>query len=345
MASTHPSMAPMACDGVVITAPGGPEVLQWRSGMPLPGLGTEEVLIDVAFAGVNRHDCNQRRRGPTAAHSDVPGLEVSGIVRAVGARVTQFQAGDAVCALADGGGYATRAIAPAALTFKVEAPLSLALAAALPEAMFTAWHNFFRVAALRPGETVLIHGGTSGVGSFAIQLLRCFGHAVFATCGTDGKAAQALALGATHAINYRTQDFAEQVLGITGGRGVDVILDMAGAMHSVRNVEALAHRGRLVHLSPGAGADFVAPLRTIMAKEARITGSLLRPLPLEEKAAIAAKLRQAVMPLIGAGRITPWVQETFALQRASDAHARLESGQAMGKIVLAAQAGPQPQPL
>lgn len=327
-------MALTTCDGIVISAPGGPEVLHWTERMPLPEFAADEVLIDVAYAGVNRHDCNQRRRGPTPAHSDVPGLEVSGVVRAIGARATQFQVGETVCALIDGGGYATRVIAPAALTFKVESPLNLRLASALPEAMFTVWHNIFRVAALSPGESVLIHGGTSGVGSFAIQLLRCFGHLVFATCGTDEKVAQALALGATHAINYRSQDFANQVLEITGGQGVDVILDMAGAAHSVRNVEALARRGRLVHLSPGVGADFVAPLRTILAKEAKITGSLLRPLPLEEKAVIAGELRKFVMPLINTGRIAPWVQETFTLQRVAEAHDRLESGQAMGKIVL-----------
>lgn len=327
----------MVCDGIVISAPGGPDVLRWVEGMPLAGIAADEVLIDVAFSGVNRHDCNQRRRGPTPAHSDVPGLEVSGIVHAVGSRVMQFKVGDRVCALVDGGGYATKAVAPAALTFKVEAPLTLDLAAALPEAMFTAWHNFFRVAALGPGETVLIHGGTSGVGSFAIQLLRCFGHTIFATCGTDEKAAQAVALGASCAINYRTQDFAAEVLAATNGKGVNVILDMAGAVHSARNVQALARKGRLVHLSPGGGADFVAPLRDILAKEAKITGSLLRPLPSEEKVIIANDLRSFVMPLINAGRIAPWVQEVLPLRRASCAHARLESGEAMGKIVLEGQ--------
>ncbi|HYP70298.1 MAG TPA: NAD(P)H-quinone oxidoreductase [Variovorax sp.] len=331
MPATHEAST---CEGIVISAAGGPEVLRWVDAMPLPELAADEVLIDVAFSGVNRHDCNQRRRGPTPAHSDVPGLEVSGVVHAVGARVTQFKVGDEVCALVDGGGYATKAVAQASLTFKVKAPLTLRLAAALPEAMFTTWHNFFGVAQLGPGETVLIHGGTSGVGSFAIQLLRCFGHSVFVTCGSDEKGVQALALGATRAINYRTQDFAEEVLSATGGKGVDVILDMAGAAHSARNVHALARRGRLVHLSPGDGVDFVAPLRTILAKEARITGSLLRPLPPEEKAAIAASLRKHVLPLIDAGHLAPWVQEVVPLRAAADAHARLESGNAMGKIVL-----------
>ena len=316
--STVPTAA--TCDGIVISAPGGPEVLRWSGNMPLPELGPDDLLIDVAFSGVNRHDCNQRRRGPTPAHSDVPGLEVSGVVLTAGLHVRQFKPGDAVCALVDGGGYATRAVAPAALAFKVESPLSLKLAAALPEAMFTVWHNLFRVAALKPGESVLIHGGTSGVGSFAIQLLRCFGHPVLVTCGSDEKATKALSLGATHAINYRTQDFADLVLEFTAGQGVDVILDMAGGAHSRRNIDALAHRGRLVHLSPGNGAEFAAPLRGILAKEAKVTGSLLRPLPMEEKTIIAKDLRKKVMPLIGAGLVTPCVEATFPLSLASEAH-------------------------
>lgn len=328
------------CSGMVISAAGGPEVLQWRETLELPALREHEVLIETRFAGVNRHDCNQRRRGPTPAHSDIPGLEVSGFVRAVGQQVHDLRVGDAVCALTDGGGYATCAIAPASLTFQVHAPLDLKTAAALPEAMFTAWHNFFNVAHLRPAETVLIHGGTSGVGSFAIQLLRALGHRVYVTCGTDAKVDEAIALGATHAINYRSQDFAKEILNLTEGRGVDVILDMAGAAHSVQNVEALAHRGRLVHLSPGDGVDFVAPLRTILAKEAKITGSLLRPLPLHEKALVAVLLRQVVMPLVEAGVVKPWVKETFLLKDAASAHQRLESGQAMGKIVLEVETRP-----
>ena len=323
-----------ACGGVVISAAGGPDVLHWRPGLALPALGQDELLIRVAYAGVNRHDCNQRRRGPTPAHSDVPGLEVSGFVCATGSRVTQFQTGDAVCALVDGGGYATHAIAPAALAFKIEAPLDLKSAAALPEAMFTVWYNFFGVASLGPGESVLIHGGTSGVGSLAIQLLHALGHPVHVTCGSDDKAAAALQLGARVAINYRSHDFVQEILRATEGRGVDVILDMAGATHSARNVQALARRGRLVHLSPGDGAEFCAPLRTIMAKEARITGSLLRPLPLGEKSLIAEKLRHVVIPLIHEGKVRAWVQETYPLQRAGAAHERLESGQSMGKIVL-----------
>lgn len=333
--SMTPLPSPTAsCQAIVITAAGGPEVLQWRPHMPLPALGDDEVLIEVAYAGVNRHDCNQRRRGPTPLHSDVPGLEVSGTVQALGRRVQDVRVGDRVCALVDGGGYASHAIAAAALVMQVEDPLDLKAAAALPEALFTVWHNFFGVADLGPGQSVLIHGGTSGVGSIAIQLLRALGHPVYATCGSDSKAQAARQLGANLAINYRTQDFVREVLEATGQHGVDVILDMAGGAHAARNVEALARRGRLVHLSPGNGDAFCAPLRSIMAKEARITGSLLRPLPLGEKALIAQQLRRVVVPLLRSGRLRPWVQEAFPLRDAAAAHARLESGASMGKIVL-----------
>lgn len=328
----------LRADAIVITAPGGPEVLQWTEGLPLAEPAPDEVLIDVAFAGVNRHDCNQRRRGPTPAHSDVPGLEVSGTVRWAGARAGGLRVGDPVCALVDGGGYATRVVAPSALTFAVPAGLDLQAAAALPEALFTVWHNFFGVAALGADDTVLIHGGTSGVGSLAIQLLRCLGHRVAVTCGTDAKAAEARALGAEAAFNYRTQDWAQAAIDWTHGRGVDVVLDMAGAAHSARNVQVLARRGRLVHLSPGDGADFVAPLRPILAKELRITGSLLRPLPLAEKALVAERLRAVALPLVAAGRVCPWVSQVFGLVQAAQAHAHLESGQAMGKLVLAVTA-------
>lgn len=303
------------CDGIVIARAGGPEVLQWTGSMPLAEVGPDDLLIDVAFAGVNRHDCNQRRRGPAPAHCDVPGLEASGIVKAAGARVRGFAAGERVCALVDGGGYATRAVAPAALAFKVEAPLDLRSAAALPEALFTVWHNFFGLADLGPGESVLIHGGTSGVGSLAIQLLGALGHPVHVTCGSDEKCAGAMDLGARSAINYRTQDFVQEVQRATLGAGADVILDMAGSAHCARNVEALAWRGRLVHLSPGDGAEFRAPLRSIMAKEARITGSLLRPVPLPRKSLIAEQLRRVAMPLVHSRKSAPGCRRHLRCKR------------------------------
>lgn len=327
---------PTHCSAIRITAPGGPQVLQMRDGVALPELGDDELLIEVAFAGVNRHDCNQRRRGPTPAHSDTPGLEVSGIVRAAGRRVQAFKVGDAVCALVDGGGYATHVVAPAALAFPVMGALDMKAAAALPEAMFTTWHNFFGVASLGPGESVLVHGGTSGVGSFAVQLLSLLGHPVYATCGSEEKMAHAMRLGARAVFNYKTQDFAQEIRRETQGQGVDVILDVAAGEHLRSNLEALAWRGRIVHLSPGNDAVLEVPLRTLMAKEAKVTGSLLRPLPLALKALVAQRLRRVVMPLVYEGKVQVWVTQCLPLQRAAQAHELLESGASMGKTVLQA---------
>lgn len=327
------NILPDTMQAVFISAAGGPEVLQLRH-VSVPVARDDELLIQVHFAGVNRHDCNQRRRGPVPAHSDVPGLEVAGVVCAVGSKVNGFSPGDRVCALTDGGGYAEYAVAPAGHAFHLDEAISLQQGAALPEALFTVWHNFFNVACLAAGETVLIHGGTSGVGSMATQLLGQLGHAVYVTCGTDEKCATAQVLGARAAINYRTEDFATQLEELTGGRGVDVILDMAGGRYGAQNVRALAHRGRLVHLSPGDGADFIAPLRAIMAKEARVTGSLLRPLPEHEKTAIARNLRKVVWPLIEAGAVKPVIQRVLPLRQAALAHECMESGELAGKIVL-----------
>lgn len=321
---------------VVISAAGGPDVLQLRNvDMPVPR--DDELLIEVAFAGVNRHDCNQRQRGPTTTQSNIPGLEVSGTVAAVGGRVRGFTPGRKVCALTDGGGYAQFACAPAAHAFELPEGLDLGNAAALPEAMFTVWHNFFGVAALGAGESVLLHGGTSGVGSLAIQVLRRLGHPVYATCGSDEKCSTARRLGAMAAINYRSQAFEAEILRLTGGRGVDVILDMAGAQYAARNIEALARRGRLVHLAPGDGADFSAPLRAIMAKEAKITGSLLRPLPTEEKTLVAVALHRVVWPMVAAGDVRPLIDGVLPLEQAGEAHRQLESGAVAGKLLLDAR--------
>lgn len=319
-----------------ITAAGGPEVLLPETA-PVPQPREGEVLIAVKAAGVNRHDCNQRRRGPSPEHSDVPGLEVAGVVVAVGHGVATGWMGQAVCALTDGGGYATFAIAQAAQTLPVPDGLSWTEAAALPEAAFTVWHNFFGVARLGAGESVLIHGGTSGVGTLAIQVLTALGHPVYATCGSPGKAAAARRLGAREAIDYRREDFVGVLRERTGGRGVDVILDMSGGQHSAANVDVLARRGRIVHLSPGSGAVFQAPLRALMAKEAIVTGSLLRPLPDAEKAAIAERLRAVVWPLIHSRRVQPVVHGTLPLSDAAQAHRVMEAGEHIGKIVLVAE--------
>ena len=318
---------------MVITAAGGPEVLQ-PTPRPVPSPSNGELLIRVHAAGINRHDVNQRRRGPSTGHSDVPGLEVAGVVAGVGAKLAGWTPGDRVCALTDGGGYGEYVVTPAALCFRIPGELTDVLAAALPEALFTVWFNFFTVAGLAPAESVLIHGGTSGVGSIAIQLLSALGHPVFATCGSDDKVLLARKLGARDAFNYRSDTFAAGVRAATDGRGVDVILDMSGGRHSLRSLESLAYRGRIVHLSPGDGADFSAPLRLIMAKEARITGSLLRPLALTEKTRIAGELRQRVWPTLGNGRIAPLIRRVLPLRQAAEAHALMEAVDHAGKLIL-----------
>ena len=318
---------------MVITAAGGPEVLQSRQ-RPVPTPADHELLIRLHAAGINRHDVNQRRRGPGTTHSDVPGLEVAGVVAGVGGKLSGWTIGERVCALTDGGGYAEYAVAPAALAFRIPERLTDVVAAALPEALFTAWFNFFKVANLGPGESVLLHGGTSGVGTIAIQLLSGLGHPVFATCGSDDKLALAKSLGAREAFNYRSDTFAPGVRAATHGRGVDVILDMSGGRHSLRSLESLAYRGRIVHLSPGDGADFSVPLRLIMAKEAKITGSLLRPLALTDKTVIADELRQRIWPTIDSGKIQPLVHRVLPLRRAAEAHGIMEAADHAGKLIL-----------
>lgn len=282
---------------VVISAAGGPDVLHLQQ-CDVPKPTAYEVLIRVKAAGVNRHDCNQRTRGPTTAHSNVPGLEVAGVVEAIGNQVSHVAVGEQVCALVDGGGYAHFAIAHENLVLPIPGGLDLISAASMPEAAFTTWYNFFCVAALQPGEAVLIHGGTSGVGVFATQLLSAFGYPVFVTCGSDEKCTAALALGASAAINYRREAF-DSTTTRRLGREIDVVLDMSGGAHTAASLDALAYRGRIVHLSPGRNAEFNAPLAAIMRKEARITGSLMRPLPLDEKTIVARALREHVWPLIG----------------------------------------------
>lgn len=330
-----PHTVPAQQTGILISAAGGPEVLLPAT-LPVPACGPGEVLIRVACAGVNRHDINQRRRGPDPSHRPVPGLEVSGVVVRTGAQVAGVAAGDEVCALVDGGGYAQYALADAGQVLPVPAAMSLRDAAALPEALFTTVHNFFNVARLAPGESVLIHGGTSGVGTLAIQLLSWLGHRVYTTCGSDAKCAMAEALGAAQAFNYRETAFEQAVLAATGGRGVDVILDMAGPDYGRRNVAALARRGRVVHLAPGGNADIALPLRELMRKEAVVTGSLLRPLPDAEKAEIARWLLARAWPVLGT-RIRPQIALRLPLAQAGEAHAALERGDLAGKILLDVQ--------
>lgn len=298
---------------------------------PVPGPG--QMLIAVAAAGVNRHDCNQRQAGAHHDGTPVPGLEVAGTVAACGAEVEGWPAGTPVMALVQGGGYAGYALAEAALALPVPDGLSLDQAAGLPEALFTAWWNFFGLMRLIPGEVVLIHGGTSGVGHIAIQALSALGYRVIATCGSDDKLLAARRFGAFAAISYRAEDLAGQVLAATDGAGVDALLDMSAGAHLEADMQMMAPGGRIAHLSPGRGAVLAVPLRTLMARRIAITGSLLRPLPLALKAGVAAMLRRDAVPLLGRS-VRPHIAATFPLDQAAQAHAMMEAGRHIGKILL-----------
>ncbi len=321
---------------IEITEPGGPEVLKPATRpMPLPGAG--DVLIEVAAAGVNRPDVLQRQGGypPPPGASDIPGLEVAGRIVAIGLGVHRFAVGDAVCALVTGGGYASYCVAPEGQCLPVPKGLSLIEAAALPETIFTVWHNLFERGRLRSGEAVLIHGGTSGIGTIALQLAREFGaRQIFATAGSGDKALACEKLGATRGINYRRDDFVQVVKELTGKRGVDVILDMVGGDYIQRNISALAVDGRLVNIAFLRGAQADINLMPVMLKRLTLTGSTLRARSVEEKSAIAASLSREVWPLLDAGRIKPVIYQSFPLAEAADAHRLMEGSEHIGKIVL-----------
>ena len=323
---------------VEISQPGGPEVLKpVERPDPVPGPG--EVLIRVAAAGVNRPDVLQRRGAypPPPGASDLPGLEVAGTIAAAGAGVEGWRIGDAVCALVSGGGYATMCVAPAPQCLRVPAALDLVAAAAIPETFFTVWTNVFDRGRLRAGETALFHGGTSGIGTTAIQLAAARGATVFATAGSDEKVRACEALGARRAINYRTQDFVEVIREVTGGTGVNLILDIMGGSYLNRNLAALAVDGRLVQIGLMGGESATVDLRRVLGRRLTITGSTLRPRPVEEKGAIAAALAREVWPLLEAGTIKPIVYKTFPLTDAADAHRLMESSEHIGKVVLTVQ--------
>jgi len=296
-----------------------------------------EVLIDVAAAGVNRPDVLQRMGSypPPPGASDLPGLEVAGRVAAVGAGVTAWRPGDTVCALLSGGGYASRCVAPALQCLPVPAGLDVVEAAAMPETFFTVWTNVFERGGLRAGETALFHGGTSGIGTTAIQLAVARGARAFVTAGTDEKCRACVALGAEHAINYRTTDFVAAVQAHTGGRGVDVILDIMGGSYVPRNLAALAVDGRLVQIGLLEG-EAMAPVdvRRILMRRLTFTGSTLRARSVEEKGRIADALRREVWPLVEAGRVKPILAARFPLAEAAAAHRLMESNAHVGKIVL-----------
>lgn len=317
---------------VEITKPGGPEVLALCE-RPVPQPGAGQILIEVAFAGVNRPDALQRAGAyaPPPSASPLPGLEASGRIAALGPGVSGWQVGDQVCALLPGGGYAEYVVTPAAHALPVPKGMGLREAACLPETFFTVWSNVFLRGGLQAGERFLVHGGSSGIGTTAIQLARQFGARVFATAGSDEKCATCLSLGAERAINYRTEDFVE-VLGAEGG--ANLILDMVGGDYLPRNVKALADDGRLVQIAFLQGPKVELNFAQVMTRRLTITGSTLRPQSDLAKARIADDLRAHVWPLLDAGRVAPVMDSEFALADASGAHRRIEGAAHVGKIVL-----------
>lgn len=326
---------------VEISAPGSADVLRVVD-RPAPVPGFAEVVIAVEASGVNRPDLMQREGlypAPKGA-TDIPGLEVAGRIVELGpgdprsASGRMWQIGDAVCALLPGGGYAEQCAVSGLTCLPIPAGLSMEQAAALPETFFTVWTNVFDRGRLQAGEWLLVHGGTSGIGTTAIQLAAARGARVIVTAGTDGKCAACVALGATAAINHRTEDFVERVKTITDGRGVDVVLDIIGGDYTARNLACLARDGRLVQIGLMGGASATISLTPILLKRLTITGSTLRIRTAEEKGRIAAALEREVWPLVASGRVKPIVHATFALDRAADAHRLLESGQVVGKVVL-----------
>jgi putative PIG3 family NAD(P)H quinone oxidoreductase len=294
------------------------------------------VLIRVAAAGVNRPDVMQRqgRYPPPAGASDIPGLEIAGEIVQIGPSVTGLSAGDSVCALLSGGGYAEYAVAAAPLCLPAPQGLTLVEAAALPETFFTVWTNLFDRGRCKAGDDVLIHGGTSGIGTTAIQLASALGARVYATAGSDDKARVCERLGAVRGINYRTEDFVEVVRRETAGKGADVILDMVGGEYLDRNLQAAAMEGRIVIISMLGGARGELKLGTLLTKRLTVTGSTLRSRSVEEKAAVAAAVHRNVWPLLASGRVRPVIHQTFPLAEAAAAHALMETSNHIGKIVL-----------
>jgi putative PIG3 family NAD(P)H quinone oxidoreductase len=320
---------------VEIAQPGGPDVLRVVD-RPTPEPRDGEVLIRVAGAGVNRPDILQRlgKYPPPPGASDLPGLEVSGTVVATSGR-TRWREGDRVCALLAGGGYAEFAVAPAPQCLPAPPAIDLVEAGAIPETFFTVWTNVFERGKLQAGETILIHGGSSGIGTTAIQLARAFGATVFATAGSAEKCAACERLGATRAINYKTEDFVGVSRELTGGRGVNVILDMVGGDYLPRNLDALAVEGRLIQIGLLGGAKSTINLATLMQKRQTLTGSTLRIRSVEQKGAIAQALERDVWPLFENGRVRPVVHRVLTLEEAAEAHRLLEAGDVIGKLVLA----------
>ena len=319
-----------------ISKPGGPEVLLPER-RPVPAPGPNEILIKVMAAGVNRPDVAQRSGiyPPPPGASDLPGLEVAGEVVALGEGAHKHKLGDKVMSLVAGGGYAQYCIAQDAQAMAVPSSLSILEAGATPETLMTVWHNVFERGQLKAGETILIHGGSSGIGTMAIQLAKAFGSKVIVTVGSKEKAEACLKLGADHAINYKTDDFVAAAKSMTEGKGPNVILDMVGGDYVERNYEAAAADGRIVQIATLGGAKITVNIARLMVKRLHHTGSTLRPRSNADKAAMVAAIEAKVMPLLCEGRVKPLMDSTFPLEKAADAHRRMETSEHIGKIVLA----------
>ena len=320
---------------IAIRSPGGPDVLVPEQ-RPTPTPGAGEILVKVAAAGVNRPDVMQRMGlyPPPPGATDIPGLEIAGEVVARGAGATRWKDGDKVMALVVGGGYAEYCLAHESHALPIPADLSPIAAAAIPETFFTVWHNAFERGRLAAGETLLVHGGSSGIGTTAIQLAKAFGAGVIATAGTAEKCAACRELGADVAVNYKTEDFVAATKKATDGRGADVILDMVGGSYIERNYEAAAVEGRVVQIAFQSASHADVDFRRLMFKRLTHTGSTLRARAIADKAAIARAVEDRVLPLIAGGRVKPVIDSTFPLREAAKAHARMETSQHIGKIVL-----------
>ncbi|MGE4372532.1 MAG: NAD(P)H-quinone oxidoreductase [Xanthobacter sp.] len=330
-----PASVPATMTAITIGAFGGPEVLvPGERPTPVPGPG--EILVKVETAGVNRPDVMQRKGlyPPPPGASDVPGLEIAGTVVALGPQTSRYKLGDKVCALVPGGGYAQYCTAQEAITLPVPEGLSMAEAAALPETVFTVWNNVFERGHLTDGEWLLVHGGTSGIGTTAIQMAKAFGAHVAVTAGSDDKCAACIRLGADLAVNYREKDFVAEVKSATGGKGANVILDMIGGPYIQKNYEAAAVDGRIVQIAFQKGSKAEVDFMRVMMKRLVHTGSTLRARPLAEKAALAEGIMQKVWPLIPEGRLRPVMDQSFPLAEAVRAHERMEASTHIGKIVL-----------
>ncbi len=324
-------------NAIVITHPGGPEVLKLED-RPTPSFGPNEVLVKVSAAGVNRPDVFQRKGNyppPAGVPQDIPGLEIAGTIAEVGKEVTRWKIGDKVCALVMGGGYAEYCNVPEGQCLPIPDNLSFIEAASLAETFFTVWSNVFDRGVLKKGESLLVHGGSSGIGVAAIQMAKALGNTVYVTAGSDEKCQFCEDLGADKAINYKKQNFAEVIKELTDGKGVNVILDMIGGDYTPGNIQSLAEEGRLVMINAMKGKDVQVDLSAVMRKRLVITGSMLRSREIAFKAAIAQNLEKHIWPLLASGKIKPVIHSVFPAAEASKAHQLMESGDLVGKVVLA----------